>query len=601
LWNLTPNNPETVYGGTFQGNISKWTKTSREQKSIKEYPELGLSIAPKHAKHRYNWNAPIISSPHNRTIIYHAGNVVFKTTDGGINWAKISPDLTKNETDKHGPGGGPFTNEAAGGENYNTLTALVESEHEEGVLYVGSDDGLLHITRNGGKTWENITPKGIKDGIINSIDVSSHDPATAYIVIMRYKSMDLNSYVFKTTNYGQTWTKIVNGLNDPNGFVRVVRSDKKRKGLLYAGTEIGLYVSNDDGAHWQRLKLNLPIVPINDLTIQDNDLVAATSGRGFWILDDLGLLQMIKPNNKAIQLFKPKDTYRIFGGTSKAVGQGQNPKNGVTFDYFLDKEADTLDLKLEVLQDSKVIRTYTNKKHKDFKSWPGGPVKPQILPSKKGFNRFTWDFKRDALPAINKILIFGGLSGSRVSPGNYILRLTLDDNTTETTVTILPNPAINSSPQNFVAQQMMLNTIESTIRDMHTAVNQMRSTKTQLDTYAKLLKDNENAKSLVEKGETLKKRINNWEENLIQAKQKTFQDILNFNNKLNAQLIHLKNYIDQADPKITNGAKERFNDLMKDWKVYKKEHDAIINTEMNAYNALYKSLNIPALIINDKK
>ena len=601
MWNLTPNNPETVYGGTFQGNISKWTKTSREQKSIKEYPELGLSIAPKHAKHRYNWNAPIISSPHNRTIIYHAGNVVFKTTDGGINWAKISPDLTKNETDKHGPGGGPFTNEAAGGENYNTLTALVESEHEEGVLYVGSDDGLLHITRNGGKTWENITPKGIKDGIINSIDVSSHDPATAYIVIMRYKSMDLNSYVFKTTNYGQTWTKIVNGLNDPNGFVRVVRSDKKRKGLLYAGTEIGLYVSNDDGAHWQRLKLNLPIVPINDLTIQDNDLVAATSGRGFWILDDLGLLQMIKPNNKAIQLFKPKDTYRIFGGTSKAVGQGQNPKNGVTFDYFLDKEADTLDLKLEVLQDSKVIRTYTNKKHKDFKSWPGGPVKPQILPSKKGFNRFTWDFKRDALPAINKILIFGGLSGSRVSPGNYILRLTLDDNTTETTVTILPNPAINSSPQNFVAQQMMLNTIESTIRDMHTAVNQMRSTKTQLDTYAKLLKDNENAKSLVEKGETLKKRINNWEENLIQAKQKTFQDILNFNNKLNAQLIHLKNYIDQADPKITNGAKERFNDLMKDWKVYKKEHDAIINTEMNAYNALYKSLNIPALIINDKK
>ncbi len=596
-----PNNPETVYGGTYQGNIGKWTKTSREQKSIKEYPELGLGIAPKDAKYRYNWNAPIISSPHNRATIYHAGNVVFKTTDGGISWTTISPDLTKNETDKHGPGGGPFTNEAAGGENYNTLTALVESKHEEGVLYTGSDDGLLHLTKNGGQTWENITPKGIKDGIINSIEISPHHPATAFVVIMRYKSMDLNSYIFKTSDYGQTWTKIVNGLDDPNGFVRVVRADKKREGLLYAGTETGLYVSNDDGANWQRLKLNLPIVPINDLAIQDNDLVAATSGRGFWILDDLGVLQMMGSNHKSVQLFKPNASYRIFGGTSKATGQGQNPKSGVTVDYYLDKSADTLDLKLEVLQNSEVIRTYTNHKQEDFKSWPGGPSKPQILPSKQGYNRFTWDFDREALPAINKVFVMGGLSGSSVAPGDYTLRLTLEDETAETVITILPNPAINSTSQDFVEQQKMLVTIENTIRDMHESVNQMRSTKTQLDTYAELLKDNENTTSLLEKGEVLSERINSWEENLIQAEQKTFQDVINFNNKLNAQLIQLKSFIDQADPKITNGAKERFNDLMKDWQVYKNERDAIINTEMNAYNALYKSLDIPALIINDKK
>lgn len=596
-----PNNPETVYGGTYQGNISKWTKTSREQKQIKEYPELGLSIAPKDAKYRYNWNAPIISSPHNRAIIYHAGNVVFKTTDEGISWATISPDLTKNETEKHGPGGGPYTNEAAGGENYNTLTSLVESEHEEGVLYAGSDDGLLHITKNGGSTWENITPKGIKDGIINSIDISPHNPAKAYVVIMRYKSMDLNSYIFKTSNYGQNWTKIVNGLEDPNGFVRVVRADKKRAGLLYAGTETGLCVSNDDGAHWQRLKLNLPIVAINDLTIQDNDLVAATSGRGFWILDDLGVLQNMSTDQKSVQLFKPKATYRIFGGTSKATGQGQNPKRGVTFDYYLDKAADTLDLKLEVLQNSKVIRTYTNKKQKKFKSWPGGPSKPQVLPSKKGYNRFTWNFKREALPAIHKVFIFGGLTGSSVAPGNYTLRLTLEKDSAETTITILPNPVMNLNPQDFVAQQEMLVTIENTIRDMHASVNQMRSAKTQLDTYAKLLKDNKNTTSLIEKGEALTKRINLWEENLIQADQKTFQDVINFNNKLNAQLIQLKSYVDQADPKITNGATQRFHDLMKDWLVYKNERDAIIETEMNAYNILYKSLDIPALIINDKK
>ena len=380
-----------------------------------------------------------------------------------------------------------------------------------------------------------------------------------------------------------------------------MRADKKQQGLLYAGTETGLYVSNDDGAHWQRLNLNLPVVAINDLIIQDNDLVAATSGRGFWILDDLGVLQNMSADNNSIAIFKPKDTYRIFGGTSRAVGQGLNPKSGVTFDYYLDKALDTLKLKLEVLKGPEVIRTYTNKKPKGFKSWPGGPAAPQILPSKNGYNRFTWNFNRDALPSINKVFVFGGLSGSSVAPGDYTLRLTLKEAVVSTDVKILPNPVINSSAQDFEEQQRMLVSIEGTIKNMHESVNQMRSAKTQLASYAKLLKKNEDAKPLLEKGKVLTKRINSWEENLIQAKQKTFQDVINFNNKLNAQLIQLKSYIDQADPKVTKGAKDRFNDLMKDWQVYKNEHDAIINTEMSAYNALFKSLNITALIIKDKE
>ena len=596
-----PDAPELVYGGTYQGNISTWSRTSREQKSIKEYPELGLSIAPKNSKYRYNWNAPIITSPHDRATVYHAGNVVFKTTTQGMNWTIVSPDLTKNEVDKHGPGGAPYTNEAAGGENYNTLTALVESQHEQGVLYAGSDDGLLHITKNGGESWENITPPGIKDGIINSIDISQHNPATAYVVIMRYKSMDLNSHIFKTNDYGQTWTKIINGLNDPNGFARVVRADKKQQGLLYAGTETGLYISNDDGAFWQRLKLNLPVVAINDLIIQDNDLVAATSGRGFWVLDDLGALQYNSRYSKAIEMVTPKDTYRIFGGNSKAVGQGQNPRSGITFDYYLNNNIDSLTLTLDVLENDKVIRTYTNKKDPSFKSWPGGPSKPQILPSKKGVNRFTWDFRRDPLPSIHKVFIFGGLSGSRIAPGKYTLRMTLGDVVSETEVTILPNPKVNSSPEDFITQQKMLVSIENIIKEMHESVNQMRSAKTQLITYAKLLKNNNNADTIIEKGKELTKRINSWEENLIQAKQKTFQDVINFNNKLNAQLIQLKSYVDQANPKVTSGAKERFNDLMKDWQVYKNERDTIINTEMKSYNSLFKTLAIPALILEEKQ
>ena len=590
-----PDNPETVYGGTYQGNISKWTKSSREQKSIKEYPELGLSIAPKDSKYRYNWNAPIISSPHNRSVIYHAGNVVFKTTDGGMTWTEISPDLTKNETDKHGPGGAPFTNEAAGGENYNTITALVESQHKEGVLYAGTDDGLLHITKDGGESWQNITPSDISDGIINSIDISEHDPATAYVVVMRYKSLDLNSYIFKTKDYGQSWTKIINGLDDPNGFARVIRADKQRKGLLYAGTETGMYVSINDGLNWQRLNLGMPIVAINDLIIQDNDLVAATSGRGFWILDDLGFLQQLNTNQKTLELFKPKSSYRIFGGVSKAVGQGQNPRSGVTFDYYLDKDADTLDLKLEVLDGSSVIRTYTNKKPKGFKSWPGGPNAPQVLPSKKGYQRFTWNFNRADIPAIDNVFVFGGLSGSSVAPGNYTLRLTLEGKSVETKARILPNPAIESNPQDFMEQQGILVQVENILKDMHQSVNQMRSAKIQLEGYTKLLKDRETAVVLIEKGEALIKRINNWEE-----KQKTFQDVINFNNKLNAQLINLKGYIDQANPKVTSGAKERFQDLLNDWQVYKTEYNAIINNEMKSYNRLYKSLNLPALILDAK-
>ena len=594
-----PDNPETIYGGTYQGNISKWTKTSRVQKSIKEYPELGLSIAPKDSKYRYNWNAPIITSPHNRNTIYHAGNVVFKTTDGGINWSVVSSDLTKNEVDKHGPGGGPYTNEAAGGENYNTITALVESQHEEGVLYAGTDDGLLHITKNSGETWENITPKNIPDGIVNSIEISEHDAATAYVVIMRYKSMDLNSYIFKTTNYGNSWIQITNGLNDANGFARVVRADKIRKGLLYAGTETGLYVSLDDGLNWQLVKLNFPVVPINDLIIQDNDLVAATSGRGFWILDDVSAFQQMNLENKETVLYQPKSTYKIMGGNSNRPRIGQNPKSGVTFDYYLSKDADTLDLKLEVLQNSKVIRTYTNKKDKDFKMWPGGPSKPNMLPSKKGFNRFTWDFNREAIPSIDKVFVFGGHSGSSVAPGKYQLKLTLDNTISETEVMILPNPTIHATAEDFNEQQAMLVAIENVLNEMHTSVNEMRSAKNQLENYATLLKDTENAKVLLAKGKELVKRITSWEENLIQPKQKTFQDVINFNNKLNAQLIQLKMYIDQDDPTVTLGAKERFNDLMKDWNTYKDEKNAIITSEMKSYNQLFESLKIPALIIKN--
>ncbi|MGB3152272.1 MAG: glycosyl hydrolase, partial [Maribacter sp.] len=597
-----PDNPKLIYGGTYQGNIDKWDAATRESKPIKEYPELGLSVSPKDSKYRYNWNAPIITSPHNRKTIYHAGNVVFKSTDEGQSWTTISPDLTKNEKDKHGPGGGPYTNEAAGGENYNTITYLVESQHEEGVLWAGTDDGLLHITKDGGQNWTNVTPLGINDGIFNSIEVSPHNPATAYVVVMRYKSMDLNSYIFKTKDYGATWTKITNGIMGEHTFTRVAREDRKQKGLLYAGTETGLFISLDDGLNWQPLQLNLPVVPINDLTIQDNDLVAATAGRAFWILDDLATIQNITAPKGKATIFKPKDTYLFFGGSSEkpVPGLGSNPISGVTFDYYLEEKLDSTELKLEVLQNNNVIRTITNQKPKDFKSWPGGPSKPQVLPSKKGYNRFTWDFKKENLPSVDKVFVLGGYQGSAVAPGTYTLKLSMGDVSSETTVTVLPNPKVKGTTADYAEQQKILNTIESTVTDIHEAVNAMRSAKSQLKQYSDLLKDNEAAESLVKKGDSLTKRITQWEENLIQPKQKTFQDVINFTNRLNSQLLNLHGYVDAVEPKVTAGAKQRLQDLLGQWSGLKNEHDAIINTEMKEFNDLYKKLGIPAIILSQE-
>jgi len=596
-----PDNPEIIFGGCYQGIIEKWVRASREGKPIKEYPELALGNAPENFKFRYNWNAPIISSPHDRNTIYHAGNVVFKTTDAGVSWSVISPDLTRNDKNRQGPGGGPYTNEAAGGENYNTLMYLVESPHEKGVLWAGSDDGLIHITKDGGENWENVTPEGLEEGIINSMEVSPHNAATAYVVGMRYKFMDLKPYIFKTTDYGKTWSKIVSGITDEHTFVRVVREDPKRKGLLYAGTETGLYISFNDGLNWQPFQLNLPVVPINDLTIQDNDLVAATAGRSFWVLDDLGAIQNSSMNNTSLSIFKPKDTYLLFGGSSdKPVpGLGQNPKQGVTFDYYLNKDSDSLNLELQVLKDGIVIRTITNKKQKEFKSWPGGPSKPAVLPSKKGYNRFTWDFRKETLPAVHKVFVYGNYSGSSVAPGNYVLRLTLDDKVAETEVNILANPKVKASTSDFDEQQSVLDQIENTIKNIHESVTKMRSAKKQLKTYEELLKENEIAVDLLEKGKELIKRIDSWEQNLIQPNQKTFQDVINYNNQLNAQLMHLKGFVDSSDPKVTQGAKQRLADLLDDWKTYEDEKKAIVNTEMAAYNKMYTDLGLPALILKE--
>lgn len=597
-----PDNPEVIYGGCYQGIIGKYITSLSEEKEIKEYPELNLGNAPQDFKYRFNWNAPIISSPHNRQTIYHAGNVIFKTVDEGQSWEVVSPDLTRNDVTQQGPGGGPYTNEAAGGENYNTIMYLVESPHEEGLLWAGSDDGLLHLTKDGGKNWTNVTPKDMPEGIINSIEVSPHDPASCYIVLMRYKFMDLQSYIYKTSDYGKTWKTITTGLDDPNGFARVVREDQQVEGLLYAGTETGMYISYNAGESWTKWQLNLPIVPINDLTIKDNDLVVATAGRSFWILDNIAPAQFAEIDTSSVHLMKPRSAIRIFRGSSPAAssGMGENPKQGVPIDYFLPRELDSAEVKLTIIwEDESVVRTFTNQKPKEKKTWTGGPSLPETIPTKKGFNRFVWDFRAKPLAGVEDVFVYGDYGGFRAPPGNYHVRLEVDSVTFEQEFKVLPHPNIDASAADYKSQLVMLLLIDKTITDLHNDVQEMRWVADQLETYKKLLKDRPEAEIIVNQADTLLAKIGKWEAQLVQPSQKTFQDVINYNNKLNAELMNLKSYVDSSIPQLTKGAVERFKDLSEKYFKLAAEVQQIVEVDMPHFNKMYKDAGLPALIFNN--
>src|SRR6056300_85741 len=594
-----PFNPEVVYGGCYQGIIERWHRATKSGKEIKEYPELALGNVPKDFKYRFNWNAPILSAPSDPNTIYHAGNVVFKTQNGGIDWEVISPDLTRNNKAQQIAGGIPFTNEAAGGENYNTLMSLATSPHSPQVLWAGSDDGLVHITQDGGKNWKNVAPKGLEEGIINSIEVSPHDAATAYITLMRYKFMDLTPYIYKTKDFGATWELITEGISGSHTFVRVVRADPKVPGLLYAGTETGFYISYDDGTQWEAFQNNLPIVPINDLYIQDNDLIAATASRAFWILDDLSPIQEQK-EVAGLHLVTPKPAYRIFSrSTPKKSTQGTNPLDGVILDYYLPKVTDSLEVVIEILDGTEVIRTYTSKKEKS-KTWQGGPSPERPLSKKEGFNRFHWDLRRAQLPSIVGVFVYGSYAGSRVGPGNYKARLTYNNTEKEVSLSVLPNPNLTSTTVDFEAQQKLLVQIEAGIKNVHQTVAEMRKVQKQLQHYHQILEGQDKYQSLLEKAETIDQKLKNWEKELIQPDQKTFQDVINFHNKLNAEWMYLKDVVDSEDPKVTQGALDRHQDLNKEWRTQRAKLNKIIEQDFQTFESEFKSAEVPVLIFSEQ-
>ena len=601
--------PKYFFGGCYQGIIEMMDARTGESKDIMEYPSLNLAWEPKKMKYRFNWNAPIVNSPHDSKVLYHAGNVLFRSENGGMSWEKISGDLTRNDTTKQGISGGPITNEGAGGENYNTIYYVIESPHEKGVIYTGSDCGLLHLTRDGGKTWSNITPPDLPESNIHSIEVGAHDKGTIYVSATRYKFNDYNSYTYKSTDYGVKWTKITGGV-EADDFIKVIREDKKVKDLLYAGAERGFYISFNGGGQWHKFQLNMPIVPVTDLTFRDNDLIASTAGRAFWILDDLGAIQQSKGDfgNSGVKIFTPKPSYRLSGPPAylaamgiEIPGIGQNPSEGVTFDFYLKEKADTAKVTFEILDASgRVVRTYSNKKNESFKPYPGGPPAPLAIPAAAGVNRFAWDFRTEVLPDVPGVFVYGDYRGHRVAPGKYRARVSFKGEISETEFEIVTDPRMTVAVKDWEEQQKYIGWIEDGLKEMHLSVNELRRVKKQLESYQELLKSDPAAKELNETGKGIMKKITDWEGNIIEPRSKNGQDVINWPNKLNSEFMNVRSSLDAHDPRVTQGVRDRTTDLLQEWGKLKRDLEPL-KKEMEKYNQLYKEKNYPALITDKKE
>ena len=567
---------------------------------MQAYPTLNLAIDPKAMKYRFNWNAPILVSHHDPKTIFHAGNVLLKSTNGGINWEVISPDLTRNDTTKQGPGGKPFTNEGAGGENYNTIFYVAESKLDKEEIWTGSDCGLVQVTLNGGKTWNNVTPADLAESQINSMEVSAFEKGTVYVSATRYKFNDYNSYTYKTSDFGKTWTRINRGVK-ADDFIKVIREDTKNNNILYAGSERGFYLSSDAGNSWKPFQLNLPIVPVTDLMIRDNDLVASTAGRAFWILDDLSTLQQFAETTTAqtVRLIKPKASYKYGGGSGWQANhprQGENAPEGVILDYFLPAvtEKDTLTLGVYDAN-GLLVRTYTNQKDTSYIKYPGGPSPTKMLSAEKGHNRFLWDIRTESVkPDVKNVFVYGDYRGYAVVPGNYKARLTLNNTSTETELTVLPNPTIQATENEWAEQQKILSVIVAAISEMQLAVNELRKVKKQLAHQTEIYKEVSNADTVVAEAKKLITAIDAWESIIVEGRIQNGQDVINWPSKLNAEFFNIKSLADASDPRITQGVKNRLADLLIQWAAEKTKLHTL-KQSFNQYNTLFKEQQLDAI------
>jgi len=589
---MNPDAPRYTYAGCYLGLIDEFDTETRTSRSIKAYEETGLGVLASDAKYRFNWNAPIHVSLHDPEVIYHTGNVVLKSADRGFNWSEISPDLTRDEEDKQGQGSGPYTNENI--EQYNTIFAFEESPHDADTLWAGTDDGLLHVTRDGGDTWEDVTPGDAGRGLINAIDVSPHDPATAYVVAMKYKEGDNQPYVFRTTNYGGTWSEITDGLPSEH-FARVVREDEERAGLLYAGMERGLFVSFNGGDDWQPMQTNLPVVPVTDLMTRRNDLVLATQGRAFWVVDDIAPLRQYAPDHESatLHLYEPTPAYRATpsqGGNSGGESFAASAPNGAVIYYALaeDADLDESELKLEILSsDGNVIRTLKTDEEKGVEG--GGGNASYALPAQAGINRAIWDLRTVPTTSLDYGIVFGAargddaVQGYRVAPGSYRVRLSYGDETQEAELEVRWDPVNDYDAEKISEQQQFLSTTFDMLNAVYQRIAALQGMQKQLE-LRKTLAEEADDSDTAQAAEALLAALKEWQESVTTPQRETFQDVLNFAPRIDAFLTNVYQAADSAVLGLTRGQTDRLTDLQAQWDDAMQRWDSLVETEVADFN-----------------
>ncbi len=531
-----PLDPEIVYGGSYGGDLSRVNHRTGERRAVDVWPDNPMGWGAADLKYRFQWNFPIFFSPHDPDTLYAAGNVLFRTVNEGQTWHAISPDLTRDDATKQGPSGGPITKDNTSVEYYCTIFAALESPHEPGALWCGSDDGLVHVSRDGGANWNDVTPASMPEWTqVNSIEAHPFEPGGLYLAGTRYKLDDLEPYLYRTTDHGDTWTRIDGGI-DRTEFTRVVRADPVRRGLLYAGTERGVWISFDDGRRWQRLGGGLPIVPITDLAVKEGDLVAATQGRAFWVLDDLAHLRQLAPEQAeaAWTLFDPEPVWRMRGRSFGRGGtSGRNPPAGAVVRFHAAAAPEEgADVTLEIAgEDGVVLRRWSTK-------GDGGDGAPGKLEVKEGMNRFEWDLSVDGAKRVDGMILWGGrLSGPRVPPGRYTVRLIAPDGAYEAPLEIRRDPRSEATAADTRAQFSFLIECRDTLTAAHRAIERIRTVRGQID--AALGRAGEAADALKETADPLKRDLTAIEEALYQTRNRSPQDPLNFPIRLNNKLAAL--------------------------------------------------------------
>ena len=599
-----PDDPDIVYGGSYGGYLTRFNHRTGEKRAVNVWPDDPMGWGAADLEHRFQWNFPIFFSPHDPDRLYAAAQVLFTSTDGGQTWQAISPDLTRNDASKMGPSGGPITKDNTSVEYYGTIFAALESPHQAGMLWAGSDDGRVHRTIDGGEHWTEITPAGLPEWVqINDLVAHPSDKDGLYLAATAYKLDDFRPYLFKTTDGGATWQQITGGI-DAHHFTRAIEADPERPGLLFAGTERGLYVSFDDGGAWHPLP-GLPIVPVTDLAIKEGDLVVATQGRGFWILDDLALLRQVAPEDlqQDLALFEPRPSYRLSNGRADEPGnRGTNPRSGAVFRFWLSSDlvagdgAMPLDLRLKIFEpDGDLIRTFKAAPTSDEDADDDENDEEAHLDEvQAGLNLFAWDLHYPAAEDFDGMILWNSdLQGPRALPGTYRAVLTAGDLSRETPFEVLADPRSQATPEALQAQFDFLIAVRDRLTEVHGEIESLRKTRQQLEAVVKRLGDDEAAAPVVTAAKALSEAMTEIEEALYQTQSRSRQDPLNFPIRLNdkmAALLGLGNFGDGAPTASMEAVRQQLDQAIE------KELETLRGlwkNELEALNALAREHQIP--------